>query len=55
MNLFEHDPEKNLLPKDGTVNYYGKLLNLNEADHLLQILLAHIEWKNDEAIIFGKK
>ena len=55
MNLFEHDPEKNLLPKDGTVNYYGKLLNLNEADHLLQILLAHIEWKNDEAIIFGEK
>ena len=55
MNLFEHDPEKNLLPKDGTVNYYGKLLNLNDADHLLQILLAHIEWKNDEAIIFGKK
>ena len=55
MDLFEHDSEKNLLPKDGTVNYYGKLLNLNEADHLLQILLAHIEWKNDEAIIFGKK
>ena len=55
MNLFENDSEKNLLPKDGTVNYYGKLLNLNEADHLLQILLAHIEWKNDEAIIFGKK
>ena len=55
MDLFEHDSEKNLLPKDGTVNYYGKLLNLNEADHLLQILLAHIEWKNDEAIIFGEK
>ncbi|MBT8316147.1 MAG: alpha-ketoglutarate-dependent dioxygenase AlkB [Lutibacter sp.] len=57
MNLFEINinPEKNYLPTDGTVNYYGKLFNKNEADHLLKKLLTTIEWKNDEAIIFGKK
>jgi alkylated DNA repair dioxygenase AlkB len=57
MNLFELevDPEKNWLPKGGTVNYYGKLLNENEADYFLKTLSTGIEWRNDEAIIFGKK
>ena len=57
MNLFEFefDPVKNWLPKDGTVNYYGKIFNQNEADYFLKSLLADIEWRNDEAIIFGKK
>jgi len=57
MNLFEINinPKKNYLPTDGTVNYYGKLLNQNEADHFLKKLLTTIEWRNDEAIIFGKK
>ena len=56
MNLFEFefDSKKNWLPKDGTVNYYGKLFNQKEADHLLKILLTNIEWRNDEAFIFGK-
>lgn len=52
---FEPDSEKNLLPKDGTVNYYGKLMSFQEANNYLEILLNSIEWKNDEAIIFGKK
>ncbi|GAB3012666.1 alpha-ketoglutarate-dependent dioxygenase AlkB [Cyclobacterium sediminis] len=57
MELFarETDPSKNLLPFDGTVNYYGKLLDQREADHYFSILMKSIEWKNDEAIIFGKK
>jgi alkylated DNA repair dioxygenase AlkB len=42
------------LPKDGTVNYYGKLLSFKDANHYLDRLLNTIEWKNDEAIIFGK-
>ena len=49
------DSTKNLLPKDGTVNYYGEILNPTEANHYLNILLNCIEWRNDEAIIFGKK
>ncbi|TGV04299.1 alpha-ketoglutarate-dependent dioxygenase AlkB family protein [Flavivirga rizhaonensis] len=57
MKLFEAkiDATKNLLPKDGTVNYFGKLLNDKEADYFFKTLLDTIEWRNDEAIIFGKK
>jgi len=57
MNLFELkiDSAKNLLPKEGTVNYYGKLLSQNEADYYYKILATDIKWRNDEAIIFGKK
>jgi alkylated DNA repair dioxygenase AlkB len=57
MDLFEEiiDITKNWLPKDGTVNYYGKLLSRKEADFYLETLLNTIEWRNDEAIIFGKK
>jgi alkylated DNA repair dioxygenase AlkB len=57
MELFarETDPSKNLLPFDGTVNYYGKLFDKKEADHYFNILMKSIEWKNDEAIIFGKR
>jgi alkylated DNA repair dioxygenase AlkB len=57
MNLFENsiDKTKNWLPKDGTVNYYGKLINRQQADNYLEKLLHTIEWRNDEAIIFGKK
>jgi alkylated DNA repair dioxygenase AlkB len=57
MDLFNNiiDEKTNLLPKDGTVNYYGKLFDQKEADHYFQMLLANIHWRNDEAIIFGKK
>jgi alkylated DNA repair dioxygenase AlkB len=49
------NPENNLLPFDGTVNYYGKLFTTKEATIFLDALLQNIEWRNDEAIIFGKK
>ena len=49
------DAEINLLPKDGTVNYYGKILDQKQSDRFYQTLLETIEWKNDEAVIFGKK
>lgn len=54
MDLFSNETT-NLLPKNGTVLYYGKLLSRNTADQYLQDLLNHIEWKNDEAILFGKR
>lgn len=49
------NPNTNLLPMDGEVNYYGKCLNQADADTYLQALLNNIEWQNDEAIIMGKK
>lgn len=57
MDLFDYKPDatKNWLPYEGTVNYYGKLLNHEAANHYLKALLENIEWRNDEAVIFGKK
>ena len=57
MDLFNTliNEKTNLLPKDGTVYYYGKLFSQKDADHYLQMLLANVDWRNDEAIIFGKK
>ncbi len=57
MDLFEDfiDETRNLLPKDGMVNYYGKLIASSKAEDFFNILLSTIDWKNDEAIIFGKR
>ncbi|MCT4698922.1 alpha-ketoglutarate-dependent dioxygenase AlkB family protein [Tenacibaculum haliotis] len=57
MDLFSqfNDFPQNLLPKDGTVNYYGIVLSRLKADTYYNTLLNSIEWKNDEAIIFGKQ
>lgn len=56
MDLFGNSTDKttNLLPHDGIVNYYGKLLSTQAANQYLDYLLHQIEWKNDEAIILGK-
>lgn len=56
MDLFskEEDELRNLLSKDGTVNYYGKLFSTKQANGYFESLLNTIEWRNDEAIIFGK-
>lgn len=56
MFLFENDinPQENLLPFDGIVNYYGKVFTKEEANFFYQELLENIAWKNDEAIILGK-
>ena len=54
MSLFKNEVPGNLLPIDGVVNYYGKVMELQQARNYLEALLQTIEWKNDEAIIFGK-
>jgi len=57
MDLFEQikgSPE-NLLPRDGCVQYYGAVMSLRDADFYYDVLLNTIEWRNDEAVIFGKK
>ena len=46
--------EKNLLPEDGQLNYYGVVFSGNESDDYLNKLLDNIEWKNDEIKLFGK-
>ena len=54
MDLFGNDPTANLLPRDGTVNYFGPFLTPAETRRYYDTLLREIPWKNDEAVIFGK-
>ncbi len=56
MDLFSAltNEKVNLLPIDGTVNYFGVILPKPEADYYFERLLSTIAWKNDEAIVFGK-
>jgi alkylated DNA repair dioxygenase AlkB len=54
MNLFGNEIIENVLPYDGVVIYYGKVLTQKDATHFFNRLLQTIEWKNDEAVIFGK-
>lgn len=57
-DLFDEHWDKkkplNLLPDDGIVQYFGKIMPKIEADHYYSEFLKNISWKNDEAIIFGK-
>ena len=56
MDLFADTifPSKNLLPYDGIVYYFGRILDYKQADCYLQKLLNHIDWKHDEVVIYGK-
>ena len=56
MDLFNTEIHRltNLLPKDGIVVYNKNLLTINEANHYFDCLFNTIEWKNDQAFIYGK-
>ncbi|MEX2514006.1 MAG: alpha-ketoglutarate-dependent dioxygenase AlkB [Cyclobacteriaceae bacterium] len=57
MKLFDEpaNPDKNLLNQDGTAHYYGRIVPVEKADFYFKVLLDSIAWKNDEAVLFGKK
>ncbi len=57
MELFNypHDQEKNLLAYDGCVHYFGKIFESGSADVYYRDLMENIEWRFDEAVIFGKR
>lgn len=54
MDLFGNDPHRNLLPRDGIVNYFGPVLTPAASRGIYQTLLGDIPWRNDEAVMFGK-
>ena len=54
MDLFNSNPAINLLPFDGAADYYGTVLTPAESGHYLNAMLQRIEWRNDEAVIFGR-
>lgn len=57
MDLFSstHNALENLLPFDGIVQYHGVIFSSEKADYFFQRLLETIEWRQDEAILFGKR
>lgn len=55
MDLFPVDPSTNLLPCDGTVNYFGEVLSRADSSTIYQSLLESIPWAHDEIVIFGKR
>ena len=55
MDLFDATTVKNILPYDGITSYHGVILDAHKSQFYYSRLLENIEWKNDEAIIFGKR
>ena len=55
MDLFSTEKVTNILPFDGVTNYHGIVLNKQQCNFFYTNLLKTIQWKNDEAIIFGKR
>jgi alkylated DNA repair dioxygenase AlkB len=56
LDLFNNtNGNSNLLPFDGEVNYYGEIFSKEDSDYYYDVLMNTIEWKNDEALIYGKK
>lgn len=56
MDLFESllvEPI-NILPKDGEVTFYGEMMSVNKADYFFNLLLNEVDWRCDQAVIFGK-
>jgi len=54
LDLFNDHLKKNILPKDGEVIYYGRIFTHEESNIYYKQLLEHIDWRNDEAYIYGK-
>ncbi len=55
MDLFNQESITNILPFDGITNYHGLVLNKSQCEFYYHKLIETIQFKNDEAIIFGKK
>jgi len=45
---------QNLLPFDGVADYYGAIMTALTAEEYMESLMTDIEWRNDEAVIFGR-
>ncbi|MGV3666748.1 MAG: alpha-ketoglutarate-dependent dioxygenase AlkB family protein [Leptospira bouyouniensis] len=54
MNLFQQTPHSNLLPFDGILIYHPQFLDSKKSHEYFETFLRTIEWKQDEAILYGK-
>ncbi len=54
VKMIENIVQKNLLPYDGCVNYYGVIFEQKQAKQYFDLLMQNIAWQNDQAVIYGK-
>lgn len=54
MDLFNKVETLGLLPYDGTAIYHPRAISPDEATAYFLRLMDNIDWKNDEAVIFGR-
>jgi len=45
----------NLLPRDGTAIYHGRIFDEPTARHYLDCLASTLPWRHDEVVMFGKR
>ena len=43
-----------MLPYDGDARYFGKVMSENDALRYFEGLMERVNWRNDEAVIFGR-
>ena len=55
MDLFNQEKVTNILPYDGITNYHGQILSEELNLFYYEKLFNDIEWKHDEAVIFGNR
>ena len=55
MDLFTTEQVLNILPYDGITDYHGVILSRVQCLDYYQKLFDSVAWKNDEAVIFGKR
>lgn len=55
MNLFNQNPNQNLLPYDGEVTYYAGVFDIEQAQLYHDILLSQLSWESDVVHMFGKR
>ncbi len=54
LEIFGVNKDENIIKYDGIVNYFGPIMDKVKADGYRDVLLDTIQWKNDEAVIFGR-
>ncbi|MBM9592582.1 alpha-ketoglutarate-dependent dioxygenase AlkB [Leptospira sp. 201903075] len=54
MHLFQKSEWENLLPYDGILLYIPHFLQAEESYRIFDSLMEEIEWRPDEAIVYGK-
>lgn len=54
MHLFQKSDWENLLPYDGILLYIPHFLQAEESHRIFDSLIEEIEWRPDEAIVYGK-